>query len=176
MTIEEDTQRVTAEVARLKRVTIGALAVTAAAVALAVVALSRSLHVELPTGPAALDASEVTVRDQNGNVRGRWTVQGLSLADENGRMRAGLNLSDQGAPTLTLFSATGSVRAVVGLGSGDSPAITLHDEKSRVRTRIVVGADAAPSVVIVDQDGNVIGRLPAPVATPALKARTGRRG
>jgi hypothetical protein len=164
-------ERVLAQVQSMKRLAIGAIAVAAAALAFAVTAIARSVHVELPTGPEKLDASEITMRDEQGNVRGRWTFQGLSLADESGRMRAGLSVSDRGAPALTLFGAQGTVRAVLSLGSEDSPALTLHDEKQRVRTRVLIGADDAPSIVLTTQQGDVTGRLPAPAATPAVKAR-----
>lgn len=170
----EEIQRLIARLTVLKGIAIGAALLALTAGAVAVLALSRSRPSTAPAGPAILDASELTVRDQDGNVRGRWSIQGLSLVDKTGRVRAGMTVSDAGAPNLTLFSKSGGVRAVIGLGSGDSPGITLHDEKSRVRTRIIVGTDDVPSVLISDQNGDVIGRLPAPAATPRVTARRDR--
>jgi hypothetical protein len=169
----EEREWVGAKLATLRRIAIGALVVAAAAIALAAVALSRSLHVEVPSGPPTLEASEILVRDFEGNVRGRWSASGISVADRTGRMRAGISLGNEGAPTLTLFSKTGGVRAVVGLGADDTPAVTLHDATSRVRTRIVVGDGDTPSVTITDGQGNVVARLPGPAATPALAERKG---
>lgn len=170
----EEIQSVRAQVATLKRLATLAVGVAVAAVALAGGALGRSGRGEWAAGPPALEVSELTIRDPAGNVRGRWSVQGLSLVDTNGRLRAGLSVSDEGAPSLTLFSRNGGVRAVISLGSEDSPGITLHDGQSRVRTRIGVGSENASSLVIVNQTGDVIGRFPAPAATPAVTARTGR--
>ena len=158
----------------LKRVAVGTLLVAGAAVALAAGALARSRPIEGLARPAALEASELTVHDRDGNVRGRWSVQGLSIVDKSGRVRMAMSVGDEGAPNFTLFSRNGGVRVVISLGSEDRPAITLHDERSRVRTRVIVGADDTPSVLVSDQNGDVIGRLPAPVATPGLKARKGR--
>ncbi len=166
---DEPAKRLARTVARAQRVALGAVVIALVAIALALVAFARAVHVEVPTGPPTLDAAEVTLHDGDGNLRGRWSAQGLSLADRTGRMRAGLTLGNDGAPNLTLFSATGRVRAVVGLGADDTPAITLHDGASRVRTRIVVDGDL-PSVTVTDAQGSVVGRLPAPSPTQATPA------
>ena len=171
---KEDASGAIAQGTMVRWIALASLVLAATSVVLAALALSRSLHVELPAGPAALDAAELTIRDADGNVRGRWTFQGVSLVDKHGRVRAAMSVGDEGAPHVTFFSRNGGVRAVIGLGSEDTPAITLHDEKSRVRTRIVVGAEGAPSVIVSDENGDVVGRVPAPAATPALKGRRGR--
>jgi hypothetical protein len=175
---KEELPAAIAHMTTVKWIAIGSLLLAATSVALAALALARVLHVDLPAGPAVLDATELTIRDADGNVRGRWTFQGVSVVDKRGRVRAALSVGDEGAPNVTLFSRSGGVRAVIGLGAEDTPGITLHDEKSRVRTRIIVGAEDAPSVIVADQNGNVVGRLPAPITTPAvgpaLKGRKGR--
>jgi hypothetical protein len=173
----EKLERVVAEVRRLRRITLVATGIALLATGLAAMALVAAMHVGLPAAPPTLTTSEMTVHDAAGQVRGRWSLQGLSLADRTGRMRAAITLGDEGSPNLTLFSKGGGVRAVVGLGAEDTPGITLHDAASRVRTRIVVGDGDAPSVTVTDAQGNVTARLPLPAATVAAGGRiSARRG
>jgi hypothetical protein len=177
----EDPQAMRARLKKLERLVLVSLGVaaTAAVIALAtiVAVLVQAGALPAPTTPQALEASEVVLRDERGELRARWTVQGISLADESGRMRAGMNLGPDGTPAFTLFSKEGRVRTVIGLGGNDSAGITLHDAQSRVRARLVVSGEDS-LLELSNAKGDVIGRLPAPAPAksppPAKKERPKR--
>jgi hypothetical protein len=159
-------------------VAVAAVAVVLAGIAAAVaaVALRREGSVDRPTiGSALIEASEVVLRDERGDLRGRWTVQGLSLADQTGRLRASINTGPDGTPNIALFGKEGRTRAVLGLGAEDAPAMTLHDGKSGVRVKLAVDGEAAPSLTLSNEKGDVVAQLPAPPATkPVTAPRTDR--
>lgn len=144
---------------------VAAVAVLVAGAALVLAAIAWRQSRPAPS-PQTLEAPEFVVRDEKGDLRGRWTAQGLNLVDASGRLRIGLNVGGQDGHTLTMFSKEGRVKAVLGLGSGDTPSFTLHDDRSRVRARVVVDSVEGPSVTLTDDQGNVVARLPPPPVTP----------
>jgi hypothetical protein len=166
-------------VARLERrallatgVAAAALVIAGIATAVAAASFTRQVSIDLPTGPKLIEASEIVIRDERGDLRGRWTVQGINLADQNGRLRAAISTGPDGTPNLGLFGKEGRTRAVLGLGSEDAPALTLHDAKSGVRMRLAVNAEAAPTLTLSNAKGDVVAQLPAPTVTVPRKDRS----
>ncbi len=148
-----------------------ALALASVAVAASAVAFVRLARLENPGGARMVEASEIVLRNEQGDLRGRWTVQGLSLVDETGRLRAGLSIGSDGTPLLAFFGNDGRTRAVLGLGAEDAPAMTLHDAQSGVRARVAVNRDAAPTFTLSSANGDVLTQLPAPLVTAPRKGR-----
>lgn len=142
-----------------------ALAITALVVAAA--ALVLAVRAQLPKS-GKKTAPEFAIVDHNEALRGRFTSQGLTLIDGDGRLRAHVTTGISGAPDLALFAGDGKLRAILGLGSDDTPGFTLHDKTGRVRVRLSVGADDVPSMTFYDAQGKVTSRLPLPdtQATP----------
>ena len=154
------------------------------ALVLAAAALLIAVRGAVPkAAPGLSEAREFAVRDEDGNLRARLTATGITLVDKGGRMRAGVSVSENGAPNLAFMSGDGKVRAVIGLGSDDTPGITLHDRRGAVRARIGVGSDDAPRVTFYGEKGEAILALPqmpdaeAPHtdAPSATKAPSGKR-
>ena len=118
--------------------TIAGAALLVAIVALILALKSRVPSVNVPSVQAIVESGEFAVRDEDGNLRSRLAAQGLTFVDREGRMRAGVSMSDNEAPNLVFLGKNGKVRLVVGIGADDTPGVTLHDQQGRVRVRVGV--------------------------------------
>ena len=145
-----------------------ALALAAFAVAVALWAGLRS-PMQAPSGSqtGTLEADEFAVRDEKGTVRARLSLQGLSVIDEDGRLRVGITTGNTGVPTLALFGSDGKPRAGLSLGGdggNESVLFYLNGAAGRLRASMSVPENNVPTtLVFYDQSGRQVARVPTAV-------------
>jgi hypothetical protein len=151
---------------RVTRLTV--LASVACVVAVAALFLPlRAADLPVIGGRGIVDASEFSVHDETGKLRGRWTPQGITLVDADGRMRFGINTGASGVPVVTLVSSDGRIRGSLGLGSDDAPGLNLQDHNGRLRARIAVRSDDSPQIVLYGEKGEPVLELPPARVVPS---------
>lgn len=126
------------------------------------------------TGGVRVAATEdgtamITLRDEQDRVRGSLAYRstttthapgslGLVFADENGRERIQIGISDIGDPNVTLYNQAGGEVATLSTADGDTPALVLSDNQGRPRIGVHVSSDGTPILSILDEHGqNVLG-------------------
>ena len=95
------------------------------------------------------------------------------IRDEDGRLRATLQLDAMGLPGLWLFDRRGQVKARLALSGGETPTLELHDKQGKGRVILGVSPTDQPGLALSGQDGKTgmhLSVFPGPPAggTPIL--------
>ena len=108
--------------------------------------------------PEVVRAQRFEVVDARGRTRVALDVDvamgtpGLTLDDEQGKMRAMLSLLPDGTPDLVLCDEKGKTRATLGLARDGEPAVTFFDDKGKERAMLSVGSDGSPGLGLSDEN------------------------
>jgi hypothetical protein len=155
---------------------------------LALVAVGAMGQVLPKAVPKVVEAERFVVRDTRGKISATLgagsgtTTPALSLADQNGKLRAGLAVLSDGAVGLVLADKDGNLRASIGLAADASSQVILYNKEGRGGAGLIVRADGAgltlddkdgerrvmlglnaygfPSLHLSDKDGKVIWKAP----------------
>jgi hypothetical protein len=99
---------------------------------------------------------EVSLIDNTGKVRGRWSMlpEGgtrLSFLDDAGVERMRLTLLNNGAQGITLADARGEGRVVLSLEGGEGSRLTFADAAGRPRTILGLSSQQAATLIFADE-------------------------
>ncbi len=83
-------------------------------------------------------------------------VGSLTLKDKDGKTRASLGTSADGAVGLLLSDKDGKTRAHLYVGVDGSPGLDLYDKDGKVRATLYVDADELPALTLRDAKGYVV--------------------
>jgi hypothetical protein len=91
---------------------------------------------------------------------GRAGRNGVTVYGADNRLLAGLTVSANDEPALSLYDPKNG-RARAGLGvSGESSAVALYDDDGRDRAELHVNASGKPGLALADENGKSIAGLP----------------
>ena len=86
-------------------------------------------------------------------------ARSFELVDKDGKLRAGLGLSDYGGPSLFLYDKNGKNRAGLGLADG-VPILMIRDKDGKTRAGLGLSDDGGPRLELYDKDEKVIWTAP----------------
>ncbi len=99
-------------------------------------------------------------------------VRSLTLKDKDGKTRAALGASADGAVGLLLTDKDGKTRAYLVVEANGSPLLALTDKDGKRRAHLHVGVNGSPVLALSDKDGQTMAQAALGVITTVDK-RTG---
>lgn len=130
------------------------------AVCLVVTVAAIAYAAGMSSAPEVIRAQRFELVDAEGKVRGALGIgRGqpvLAFADEAGKTRVLLGLSDDGTPGLGLADAEGEVRAVVRVGEDGRPRVDLRNEGEKTRAVLELNEDGSGALRLFGEDGEVV--------------------
>ncbi|MEW6265235.1 MAG: hypothetical protein AB1641_19325 [Thermodesulfobacteriota bacterium] len=98
-----------------------------------------------------------------GALAGRWapgpaqaaadkyvTANAFHLVDQQGQLRAGLLISQEGHPALVFYDAAGKIKTFLGRQDSGRSSLTFYDPNGVVRQQLEVAANGDPSLSLFD--------------------------
>lgn len=80
------------------------------------------------------------------------------LEDENGKIRAGLEMNMKDEPRLSMSDENGEIRAMLFVPK-EGPILVMSDENGKIRARLAV-IKSKPTLSVHDENGKVIWSAP----------------
>ena len=103
---------------------------------------------QAPAQGGIIQTARLEIIDQNGNVIGAWTADGLELIDENGVKRIGLEIRE-GISVISLWDADAKPRVALDTITASGSSLILVDANGDAKT-IVNAIDASASIKFAD--------------------------
>jgi hypothetical protein len=144
---------------RLRRLSIGLIALVAVLTGLAVAIMVVAARYGLPGTTADIVAArQLVIRDKAGLPRGLWGVDDsgavrLLLQDERGQPRIRLSLLGDGAAGVTLIDSAGRSRAVLALLPDQAVSVVLADGMGKTRSVFGLTPDGNSTLLFADRSG-----------------------
>jgi hypothetical protein len=102
--------------------------------------------------PLLFETTAFRARAQSGGTAKEIRARSFILEDENGKSRAALLASKDGAG-LALYDKNGELLAALGVIK-DRPTLALYDEKGKIRAYLAADEDG-PLLVLRDENGKI---------------------
>jgi len=105
-----------------------------------------------------LSAQNILLKDAEGIIRGRWSVDDggnsrLTVLDRQGRTRLSLSVLSGGSPGMSFSNANGRTRAALALLPDESTSLVFADGAGIPRTILGLSRADAAHLLFADADG-----------------------
>ena len=104
---------------------------------------------QAPAQGGVIQTARLEIIDQDGNVVGAWTADGLELIDEDGVKRIGIEIRE-GVSVISLWDADAKPRVALDTITGSGSSLILVDANGDAKT-IVNAIDASAAIKFADE-------------------------